>query len=70
MRLEPGERQNGQIRERNRAADSPRLLPFEEERREVLESVFGAIGNEPPDADRTAAWFHLLHHLNRVRTRG
>jgi hypothetical protein len=56
-----------QFPKRERPADSPRLSPLEEERREILESVFGAIGTEPPDADRKAAWFHLLRHLNGSR---
>jgi hypothetical protein len=52
-------------RERTRAGESARPSSLEEERREVLESVFHAMETERPDRDRAAAWLHLLRHLNR-----
>ena len=36
---------------------------FEQERREVLESVMGALSSSAPDADEMAACVHLLQHL-------
>ena len=40
-----------------------RESPFEEERREVFESVLQAMAATEPDADRTAACRYLLRHL-------
>jgi hypothetical protein len=39
--------------------------PFEEECREVFESVLEAMATTPPDPDRTAACCYLLRHLAR-----
>jgi hypothetical protein len=40
------------------------LNSFEQERREVLESVMGALSTAIPDPDQMAACAHLLHHLS------
>jgi hypothetical protein len=49
------------------AADrpGPGLDTFEEERREVLDSVFAAICEHPPDPDEMAACAYLVRHLAR-----
>ena len=54
---------------RQTAADSP--LPatnncFDEERREVLESVMGALSSAVPDPDEMAACSYLLTHLVQI----
>jgi hypothetical protein len=41
----------------------PEITSFEEERREVLDSVLGAMASNPPDPDEMAACRHLLKRL-------
>jgi len=41
----------------------PEITSFEEERREVLDSVLGAMACNPPDPDEMAACRHLLKRL-------
>ena len=48
----------------------PRTATFEEERREVLESVRESLRIPEPDGDRMAACFYLLSHLARTEPRG
>ena len=42
---------------------------FEQERREVLESVLGSLSSALPDADEMAACSYLLQHLATVGNR-
>ena len=44
--------------------------PWDEERREVLESVLQAMATTEPDPDRTAACRYLLRHLATFRHPG
>jgi hypothetical protein len=41
----------------------PRISSFDEERRELLDSVLGALAANPPDPDERAACRHLLKRL-------
>jgi hypothetical protein len=41
-------------------------ISFEQERREVLESVMSALSSASPDPDEMAACSHLLRHLAKM----
>jgi hypothetical protein len=43
----------------------PTLDTFQQERSEVLESVFEALARQPPDPDETAACLTLMRHLRQ-----
>jgi len=45
-------------------AAGPHRDSFEEERREVLDSVFEALCNHQPDPDEMAACGYLVRHLS------
>ena len=45
------------------AGARPEITSFEEERREVLDSVLNAMACNPPDSDEMAACHHLLKRL-------
>src|SRR5450432_3348106 len=47
----------------------PENTSLDEERREVLASVLGALAGTPPDPDKMAACRHLLKHLAQTAGR-
>ena len=64
----PDWHENVEQRSANRQSPQPAWSTFEEERRELLASIFQAIALRPPDADRTAACARLLRHLASLPT--
>ena len=45
---------------------APQNTTLDEERREILESVLGALAGHPPDPDEMAACGNLLKHLSQT----
>jgi hypothetical protein len=59
----------GGVRHARGPGARPENTSFEEERREVLASVLGALSGNPPDPDEMTACSYLLKHLSETTGR-